>query len=194
MPARKSKTPRPPPDPLKRMWAALIKELGYDPRDPHLAGSPDRVARFFREWHQTGKPVPKLTTFPNDPRVDELVVVSGIPFYSVCAHHGVPFFGTAAVGYIPKDSVLGLSKFARVIDFYANRFQTQERLTHEISMGLAELLKPVGIGVVMQAEHLCMSMRGIRKPGHKTTTSVMFGACKEQPSTRAEFLALAGIK
>jgi GTP cyclohydrolase I len=179
---------------LTSAWQTVIAGLGYDPKNPHLADSPARVARFLEEWHTKDKPPPKLTTFPNRPRVDELVICDGIQFYSVCAHHGVPFFGTAAIGYVPKDKVLGLSKFARVVDHFANRFQTQEHLTQEIATYLNTALTPLGIGVVLQAEHLCMSMRGVRKPGHRTTTSVMLGNCKKDPSTRAELLHLAGAR
>lgn len=173
---------------LSEAWATIISTLGYDTQDPHLKGSPDRVARFFAEWHTRDKEPPSLTTFPNTEGYDELVVTSDIPFYSVCAHHGVPFFGKAAIGYIPDQKVLGLSKFARVVDYFANRFQTQERLTHEIAEFLTAELSPRGLGVVLTGEHLCMSMRGIRKPGHQTTTSSLSGAVKDQPSTRAEFL------
>lgn len=189
--AARKKTERLKPDPISRAVRATIKEMGYPLDDPHLSGSPDRIARFMREWHQQGKLPPKLTMFPNNPRVDELVVVSGIPFYSLCAHHGVPFFGSAIIGYIPSVRVLGLSKFARVVDYYANRFQTQERLTQEVASNLFELLHPRGMGVIMEAEHLCMSMRGIKKPGHCTTTSALFGACKDDPATRAEFFSIA---
>ncbi len=174
---------------LRSAWASVIKVLGYPASNPHLRDSPDRVARFFQEWHTEGKDPPDMTVFPNKPRVDELVVTSGIQFYSVCAHHGVPFFGTAAIGYIPNKAVLGLSKFARVVDHFANRFQTQEHLSQDIADYLVKALQPRGLGVVMRGEHLCMSMRGIRKPGHLTTTSVLLGACKKDPATRAEFAA-----
>lgn len=186
------KQTKPSASPIERAWRGVIKTLGYDPTDPHLVGSPARVARFFEEWHQRHKAPPALTTFPNEPPVDQLVVTSGIVFYSVCAHHGVPFFGTAAIGYIPSDKVLGLSKFARVVDYHANRFQTQERLTQEIAATLDKALNPVGLGVVLQAEHLCMSMRGIRKPGHRTTTSAMLGALRDATSARAEFFSTVG--
>lgn len=171
-------------------WATIIRTLGYDPSNPHLAGSPARVGRFLHEWHTQNKKPPKLTVFPNVPMVDEMVACGGLTFYSVCAHHGVPFFGTAAIGYIPGKSVLGLSKFARVVDHFANRFQTQEHLTQDIAEYLRRALEPRGIGVVLRAEHLCMSMRGIRKPGHCTITSVMRGAFKTDHAAKAELLAL----
>lgn len=175
---------------IEEAWGTIIRELGYDAGDPHLVESPKRIARFFAGWHQEGKDPPELTTFPNEPHVDEIVVVGGIRFYSLCAHHGLPFAGSAAIGYIPGTRVLGLSKFARVIDFFAHRFQTQERLTHQIATFLERALEPVGIGVVMRAEHLCMSMRGAERPGHSTITSDMRGVFKSKPEARAELLAL----
>lgn len=168
-----------------------MRALQYDLKNPHLVDSPARVARFLLDWHtRSGHKMPKLTTFPNVPRVDELVGVGGIRFYSLCAHHGLPFFGTAAIGYIPSDKVLGLSKFARVVDYFAHRFQTQECLTSEIAAHLEATLKPVGVGVVMRAEHLCMSMRGVQRPGHQTVTSDMRGTFRKNAAARAELLTL----
>jgi GTP cyclohydrolase I len=183
----------PPPHKLAAVtqaWSDLIDALGYDPKDPHLVESPARVARFLCEWHtRDGKPPPKLTCFPNDdPKIDEVVATGRMRFYSMCAHHGLPFFGEAAIGYIPRDKVLGLSKFARVVRHFAQRFQTQERLTHEIVTYLEKEHEPVGIGVVMSAEHLCMSMRGVCCPDHETVTSAMRGAFMEKPEARAELL------
>jgi GTP cyclohydrolase I len=177
-------------DKIASAWATIVNELGYDTEDPHLRDSPDRIARYMRNWHTIGSAPPKLTTFPNDPHVNEVVAVGGIWFYSMCAHHGLPFFGTAAIGYIPGDHVLGLSKFARVVDHFAHRFQVQERLTHDVADYLESELKPRGIGIVMRAEHLCMSARGVGKPGHSTVTSVMRGAFMESSSARAELLEL----
>ncbi len=177
---------------IEAAWGNLIEALGYDIRDPHLSGSPERVARFLAEWHtRSGVEPPKTTCFPNDnPKVDEVVACGGLRFYSMCAHHGLPFFGEVAIGYIPSDKVIGLSKFARVVQYFAQRFQTQERMTHEIALFLEERLAPVGIGVVARAEHLCMSMRGIKSPNHFTVTSTMRGAFMEKAEARAELLAL----
>jgi GTP cyclohydrolase I len=175
---------------LAAAWRTVIRGLGYDPQDAHLVDSPSRVARFMTEWHTMGKSPPKLTTFPNKPRCDELVVVSGIRFHSLCAHHGLPFVGTAAIGYVPGDKVLGLSKFARVVDHYANRFQVQEKLTTEVADYLSGVLQPVALGVVLRAEHFCMSMRGVKKGGHATTTSAMRGDFRDEAAARAELLAL----
>ena len=172
-------------------WRTIVSALGYDDRaDPHLADTPERVGRFMAAWHTMGKPPPKLTTFPNEPRVDELVACGGLRFYSLCAHHGLPFFGTCAIGYIPGDRVLGLSKFARVLDHFAHRFQVQERLTKHIADYLFDSLQPLGLGIVLRAEHLCMSMRGVERPHHTTVTSDMRGAFRDSPSARAELLAL----
>lgn len=171
-------------------WRKLIAALGYDLSDPHLADSPDRVARFLAEWHTREAEPPSLTCFPNEPRVDELVATGGIRFYSMCAHHGLPFFGEVAIGYIPKDKVVGLSKFARVVRYFSQRFQVQERLTHEIVDYLERELAPIGVGIVVRAEHLCMSMRGVRCPDHETITSAMRGAFMTKPEARAELLSI----
>lgn len=172
-------------------WRQIIEALGYDPEDPHLRDSPERVARYLAEWHTFfGTEPPKMTVFPNDPKVDELVLVGDLRFYSVCAHHGLPFFGTAAVGYIPRDSVVGLSKIARVVRHFSRRFQVQERLTSEIAAFLEDQLKPVAVGVVMSGEHLCMSMRGVSQPGHVTTTSDLRGAFRDKDAARHELMAM----
>lgn len=172
-------------------WSSVIKALGYDETNAHLVDTPRRVAKFMREWHTASVDPPKLTVFPNE-GYDEVVAVGGIQFYSMCAHHGLPFYGTASIGYIPSSSVVGLSKLARVVDHFARRFQVQEQLTRDIAAYLEEQLSPIGVGVVLRAEHLCMSMRGIRKPGHATITSDMRGAFRERPEARSELLTLLG--
>lgn len=181
----------PPLDPIARAWASVIRHLGYEPDDPHLVETPARVERFMREWHTMGKPAPRLTVFPSD-GADEMVAVGGIQFYSLCQHHALPFFGTAAIGYVPskRGGVVGLSKLARVVDHFARRFQVQEQLTRDVAHHLAAALKPKGLGVVLRAEHLCMSMRGIQKPGHQTVTSAMLGVFRSKPEARAELLEL----
>lgn len=170
-------------------WGAVVKGLGYDLADPHLRDTPKRVAKFLEEWHTEGKAPPAMTVFP-DGGYDEIIAVGGISFYSVCAHHGLPFFGTAAVGYIPAGKIVGLSKLARVVDHFSRRFQVQEKLTGQVASFLADTLAPLGVGVIIKAEHLCMSMRGIQRPGHQTTTSDMRGVFRDKPEARAEFLAL----
>jgi len=179
-------------DELALAWAQVIRSLGYDPDNPHLAGSPERVARFMRQWHTRGTRPPKLTCFPNHPKVDHIVAIGSIRFESLCAHHGLPFVGTAAVGYLPSDSVLGLSKFARVVEYFAHRFQVQEQLTQEIADHLMSHpdLRPLGVGVVLKAEHMCMSMRGVRCHDHNTVTSVMHGVFRNDPAARRELMEL----
>jgi GTP cyclohydrolase I len=173
-------------------WSRIVEATGYDQSDPHLQETPGRVARFFTEWHTVGTPPPSLTVFPGQEgtTIDELVAIGSIPFYSLCAHHGVPFFGMAAIGYIPKGRLLGLSKFARVVDHFARRFQVQERLTAQIADYLWDGLAPAGLGVILKAEHLCMSMRGIQRPGHRTITSDMRGVMRSDVQARQELLAL----
>ena len=130
------------------------------------------------------------TTFPNDEGYDELVLVGPIPFHSLCAHHLLPFHGVAHVGYLPGERIVGLSKLARVVELFARDLQLQERLTTQIAGWLAEQLQPKGVGVVLEAEHLCMSLRGVQKFGAKTVTSALHGLVRDDPRTRQEFLAL----
>jgi GTP cyclohydrolase I len=131
------------------------------------------------------------TTFPNREDYDELVVARSIPFHSLCEHHLLPFHGVAHVGYLPGGRILGLSKLARVVDLFARDLQVQERLTQQIADWLQEHLAPKGVGVVLEAEHLCMSLRGVQKPGTTTVTSALHGLVREDHRTRQEFLQLA---
>ena len=131
-----------------------------------------------------------LTTFPNDEGYDELVLARAIPVHSVCEHHMLPFLGTAHVGYLPGQRILGLSKLARVVELFARRPQVQERLTKQVADWLQTHLRPRGVGVVIEAEHLCMTVRGVRAGGASTITSTLLGALREDPRSRAEFLAL----
>jgi GTP cyclohydrolase IA len=130
------------------------------------------------------------TTFRNDGGYDELVVARGIPFHSLCEHHLLPFVGVAHVGYLPGERIIGLSKLARVVDHFARSVQVQERLTTQIAGWLEDELKPKGVGVVLEAEHLCMSLRGVQKHGASTVTSALRGAVRDDPRTRQELLAL----
>lgn len=173
-------------------WRAILVALKYDLRDPHLQATPERVARYLQSWHTNQDDPPKLTCFPNEPRADEMVVVSDLRFDSLCAHHGLPFFGTATIGYIPGDKLLGLSKFARVVDHFAHQFQVQERLGQEVADYLMKELQPRGLGVLMIGTHQCMVARGATKPGHKTTTNALRGLIFDHARARAEFLSLAG--
>jgi len=134
----------------------------------------------------------RMTTFPNDEEYDELVLVKGIPVQSVCEHHLLPFLGVAHVAYLPGDRILGLSKIARVVEMFARRPQVQERLTQQVADWLDRELRPRGVGVVVEAEHTCMTLRGVRAGGALTRTSALTGALRENDATRAEFFAVLG--
>jgi GTP cyclohydrolase IA len=167
----------------------LMRALGMDVDDPSLRRTPARVANAYAEMlapREFG-----LTTFPNEERYDELVVARDIPFTSICEHHLLPFTGTASVGYLPGNRILGLSKLARVVELFARRPQVQERLTKQVANWLDDHLNPRGVGVVMSAEHSCMTLRGVRAQGSSTVTSAMLGALRDDSRTRAEFLSLA---
>jgi GTP cyclohydrolase IA len=153
--------------------------------------TPRRAAAAWAELTSGYGPEPELTTFDAD-GYDEIVAVAAIPFYSLCEHHLLPFHGQAHIAYLPGDRILGLSKFARVVEHYARRLQTQERLTVQIADSIDAAIAPAGVGVVLVAEHLCMAMRGVQKSGAQTTTSVMRGALRDKPAARAEALALLG--
>jgi GTP cyclohydrolase I len=167
----------------------LLHALGADITDESLADTPGRVARMYAEM-LTPEPF-DLTTFSNDEGYDELVIARNIPFHSLCEHHLLPFHGVAHVAYLPGERILGLSKLARVVDLFAAGLQVQERLTRQASNWLQEHLEPRGVGVVLEAEHLCMSLRGVSKPGVTTVTSALHGLIRTDPRTRDEFLALA---
>ncbi len=172
----------------ERAVTDLLRALGRDPDDPHLAETPRRVADSYAEL-LTPREF-ELTTFPNDEGYNELVMARDLPVQSLCEHHLLPFAGVAHVGYLPGDRILGLSKLARVLDLFARDLQVQERLTQQIADWLQENLAPRGVGVVIEAEHLCMSLRGVRARGARTTTSALHGLLREDPRSRMEFLAL----
>jgi GTP cyclohydrolase IA len=168
----------------------LLESLGFKwTDDEHLRDTPRRVAASFLEQLRQ-EPV-TLTTFPNE-GYDELVVAKDIEFHSLCAHHLLPFTGVAHVGYLPDGKILGLSKLARVVDLFAHRLQLQERMTTQIATWLEGNLEPKGVGVVVEAEHTCMSVRGVRKPGSRTVTSALLGTIRDDARTRQEFLSLIG--
>jgi GTP cyclohydrolase I len=171
----------------------LLIAIGDDPDREGLRATPGRVARAYSEIFaglHTDPDDVLQTTFDEDH--DELVLVKDIPLYSMCEHHMVPWHGSAAVGYIPGDDgrITGLSKLARVVDLYARRLQVQERLTSQVADAVMKRLDPRGVIVVVEAEHLCMAMRGVRKPGSRTMTSAVRGVFKDDPRTRAEALGL----
>jgi GTP cyclohydrolase I len=176
---------------VERAVADLLAALGKDPTDEHLAETPRRVADAYRELL-----TPRefdLTTFPNDEHYDELVLACGIPFCSLCEHHMLPFHGVAHVGYLPGDRILGLSKLARVVELFSRDLQVQERLTKQVADWLRDHVAPKGVGVVIQAEHMCMTLRGVQAAGSRTVTSTMHGVLREDARCRAEFLALTGM-
>jgi GTP cyclohydrolase I len=168
--------------------ADLLDALGVDRDTESLAGTPARVARAYAEF-LTAEPF-EATTFPNDEGYDELVVARDIPFSSLCEHHLLPFSGVAHVAYLPGERLLGLSKLARVVTHYARRLKVQERLTTQVADWLVNELHPKGVGVVLEAEHACMSLRGVRAEGVSTVTSALAGLVRDDPRTRTEFLSL----
>jgi GTP cyclohydrolase I len=173
----------------RRAVRDLLVALGRDVREPGLRETPRRVADAFAEL-LTHEPV-ALTTFPNDAGYDELVVVREIPFHSLCMHHLLPFHGVAHIAYLPGERIIGLSKLARVVELFARELQLQERLTMQVADCLQQHLRPKGVGVVLEAEHLCMSLRGVQKAGTRTTTSALLGLLRDDARTRQEFLSLA---
>jgi GTP cyclohydrolase IA len=175
-----------------RAVAELLDALGVDRNSESVADTPQRVARAYAEL-LTPEPF-EATTFPNDEGYDELVVARSIPFSSLCEHHLLPFTGVAHVGYLPGDRLLGLSKLARVVGHFSRRLQIQERLTTQVADWLAAELRPKGVGVVLEAEHACMSLRGVRATGARTMTSALAGLVRDDERTRVEFFALVGCR
>jgi GTP cyclohydrolase I len=170
----------------------LLIAMGQDADGADLRETPRRVAGAFREM-LTHRPF-DLTTFANTENYDELVVARDIPFVSLCEHHLLPFLGVAHVAYSPREHILGLSKLARVVEMFSRRLQVQERLTQQVANWLEQALQPKGVGVIFEAEHMCMTVRGVRAPGARTTTSAVLGTVRDDARTRSEFLTLAGLR
>jgi GTP cyclohydrolase I len=186
-----------PPTPIDRAAVErasrdLLLALGADLERDGLRETPRRMADTYAEL-LTPRPF-TATTFENDEGYDQLIIVRDIPFQSLCMHHVLPFHGVAHVAYLPAERIIGLSKLARVIDLFARDLQLQERLTTQVASWLQQELQPMGVGVVMEAEHLCMSLRGVQKPGAKTVTSALHGLVRDDPRTREEFLSLTGAR
>jgi GTP cyclohydrolase I len=179
-------------DRMHALVEQMLSELGEDPSRQGLRATPVRVARAFREltdgYGQSASDVVAGAVFDQD--YDEMVLVKDIPFYSLCEHHMLPFFGSCHVGYLPKGKVVGLSKIPRLVGMFAHRLQLQERMTTEIAEALNDELAPRGVGVVVEARHLCMEMRGVQKTGGQLITSCMLGTFRKDARTRAEFLDL----
>nr|WP_240977640.1 GTP cyclohydrolase I FolE [Planctomonas sp. JC2975] len=168
----------------------FLEALGISLDAEHLRATPGRMAR---AWAEMITPLPfEFTTFPNDEGYDELVVVRDVPVHSICEHHLLPFVGRASVGYLPGERIVGLSKLARIVEHFARRPQTQERLTKQVADWLQDNLDPRAVGVVITAEHSCMTLRGACAIGASTITSTLLGQLREDPRSRQEFLALAG--
>jgi GTP cyclohydrolase I len=170
---------------------ALLTALGHDPGSEHLRETPRRVAAAYAEMLTSEAFT--LTTFGNDEGYDELVLARDLPFQSLCEHHLLPFSGVAHLGYLPGSRILGLSKLSRVLDRFARGLQVQERLTKQVADCLQQTLQPKGVAVVLEAEHQCMSLRGVRAHGSRTVTSALHGLLRDNPATRAEFFALTGV-
>jgi GTP cyclohydrolase I len=177
-------------------FSALVKRqleiLGEDPARDGLLRTPDRVSKAFEFFTKGYSEDPKvvLNDALFDVRSDEMVIVKDIDFYSLCEHHLLPFFGKCHIAYLPENKVVGLSKLPRLVEVFARRFQVQERMTSEIAKTIQELIHPLGVGVVIEAQHLCMAMRGVEKQNSYALTSSMLGAFREDARTRAEFLDL----
>ena len=178
---------------IKRAVAAIIEAIGEEPNRAGLVDTPERIAEMYAELFMGMDKDPKeelAVGFEIGHR--EMVILRDIPFYSMCEHHLLPFFGAAHIGYIPNDEgrIIGISKLARVVEIIAKRPQVQERMTTEIAEAIVDGIKPAGVAVVVQAEHLCMIMRGIRKPGSNVITSAIRGAFRRRAASRAEFFSL----
>jgi len=175
----------------ERAAEQFLLALGVSLESESLQGTPGRMVRAYAELF-TPRPF-DLTTFPNDEGYDELVLARGIPVRSVCEHHLLPVVGVAHVGYLPGERILGLSKLARIVEHFACRPQVQERLTKQVADWLSDQLDPKGVGVVIEAEHSCMTLRGVQAAGSSTVTSTLLGALREDARSRQEFFALTGV-
>ncbi len=177
---------------IKQAVKQIIKAIGENPEREGLKETPERVAEMYEEIFSGIKKDPKsVVKVFNSEEHDEMVILKDIPFYSVCEHHLMPFLGKAHIAYIPRgNKLIGLSKLARIVEIYAKRLQLQERLTTQIADTIKNLIEPLGVLVIIEAEHLCMTMRGIKKPGSKMVTSALRGAFKKNESTRKEALDL----
>ena len=175
---------------LEYIYTQMLERVGEDPTRPELVRTPERAAKALQfltqGYHQHLAEVINNALF--DEAYDEMVIVKDIEFYSVCEHHLLPFFGKCHVGYIPCGKIIGLSKIPRIVDMFSRRLQIQERLTRQIAEAMHEALNPLGVGVIMEAQHMCMMIRGVQKQHSKTVTNVMLGAFRDEDSTRAEFM------
>ena len=173
----------------------VMKVLGLDMRDPNFTETPDRVARMYLEIFGglEEDSEPEIKTFPNDQRYNNMITVKDIPFFSVCSHHLIPFFGRVHLGYIPGKQIIGLSKLARIVEFFAKRPQIQEQFTDQVIEFIVSKISPKGVMVVVEAQHLCMEMRGVEKPGALTVTSGIRGYFEDK-GVREEFMDLISLR
>jgi GTP cyclohydrolase I len=180
------------PSAFQQAVARMLSELDPDPKRQGLVDTPKRVEKAFRFYTEGYKKDPRSVIGDAlfDAETDEMVVVRDIELYSLCEHHLAPFFGKAHVAYIPSNKIVGLSKIARLVEVYARRLQVQERLTQEIAHAIQDVLQPRGVGVIIEAQHLCMMMRGVEKQNSSTVTSCLLGLFRKDERTRAEFLQL----
>ena len=180
---------------LSELYSQILEEIGEDPNRQGLIKTPGRTARALKfmthGYDLSVEEVVKDAIF--DVEYDEMVLVKDIEFYSLCEHHILPFFGKCHVAYIPIDKIIGLSKIPRIVDMFSRRLQVQERLTTQIANALQDILEPLGVAVVMEAQHLCMMIRGVQKQNAKAVTSSLLGVFRDKPETRAEFMSLLGI-
>jgi GTP cyclohydrolase I len=187
-------TPKAEEEPLAPLVRQMLERLGESPEREGLSRTPERVEkalRFLTSGYRTDlKKVVNGALFAV--KYDEMVIVKDIEFFSLCEHHMLPFFGKVHVAYLPKDRVIGLSKLPRIVDMYARRLQIQERMTQEIAQSIQDTVDPLGVGVICEARHFCMMMRGVEKQHSGAVTSAMLGAFRERKSTRDEFLSLVG--
>ena len=181
-------------EPFREHVAAMLRSLDPEPEREGLRDTPKRVEKAFRAYTSGYLQDPKKVIGDGmfEAETDEMVLVKNIELYSLCEHHLAPFFGKAHVAYIPSDKIIGLSKIARVVDIYARRLQVQERLTMQVAEALDEVMKPRGVGVIVEASHLCMMMRGVEKQNSSTVTSCLRGLFRSDERTRTEFLKLVG--
>lgn len=179
---------------ISELVKQILMEVGEDPTREGLLETPERVAKSYEKLFEGYKLDPKdlVTVFDNE-GYDEMIIAKDIDFYSLCEHHMLPFYGKAYVGYIPHDKIIGLSKLPRLVDLFARRLQNQERLTKQIADTLNEMLKPRGVGVVIEAEHMCMKARGVEKQNCKISTSSFTGLFIKNLNTRSEFLNLIRV-
>lgn len=168
----------------------LLSFLDEDISREGLQNTPARVEKFYKEWLTVGDPSFNCTMFDHE-GMDQIIIQRDIPFYSLCEHHLLPFFGYATIGYLPNKSIVGLSKLSRTVEWFASRLQNQERLSQQISNFLVEKLNPKGVGVILKARHMCMEMRGIKTVGAETITSSMVGCFREDQAIRRELMSLA---